>query len=137
MARLPSFRRIYDQDYPPEQQELVSQLAVSINAGFEVLFEQLNGKLVLGENLAAYTKQLSLIVGANGVPTTKTVIRKTTVDRIQGISVIRADNLSNSSAYPTTGVFITFTETTDSIIINHITGLVPGNLYSLNIKIER
>lgn len=137
MAKIPSYKRLYEQDFPEDQQELVAQLAVTLNSGIEVLYEQLNGKLVMGENLAAYAKEILVTVGANGVPTGKTAIKKTTTDRIQGISVIRADNLTNSSVYPTSGVFITFTETTESIIINHITGLVAGNLYKINVKVER
>jgi len=137
MAKLPSFKRLYEQDFPEDQQSLVQQLAVTINSGFEVLYEQLNGKLVLNENLAAYTKEITVTVGTTGLPIGKTSIKKTSTDRIQGISVIRVDNLTNSSTYPSTAVFISFTETTDSIIINHITGLVAGNLYRINVKIER
>ncbi len=111
MAKLPSYKRLYEQDFKEEDRELVSQLADTLNSGIEVLYEQLNGKLVMGENLAAYAKEILVTVGANGVPTGKTAIKKTTTDRIQGISVIRADNLTNSSVYPTSGVFITFTET--------------------------
>lgn len=137
MAKIPSYKRLYEQDFPEDQQELVAQLAVTLNSGIEVLYEQLNGKLVLGENLAAFTKELTVTVGPTGLPTSKTFIRKTSSDRIQGISIIRADNLSNSNVYPTSGVFASFTETTDSIVINHLTGLVAGNLYRIVVKVER
>jgi uncharacterized protein YycO len=133
MSRIPSYRRLYEQDFPEEQRELIQQLSVSINAGFEVLYEQLNGKLTFQDNLSSTVKTFTVQVDASGKPTTKTVIKKTTTDKALGLLVVRADNVTNSSTYPTSGIFITFTETVDSLIINHITGIQADNLYSISI----
>jgi len=137
MAKLPSFRRLYEQDYPPESQELIRQLAVSINAGFEQLYDLLNGKLTIEDNLASKVKTIQVMVNSSGVPTSKVSIKKATTDRISGLIVVRVDNLTNSTTYPTSGVFITFTEATDTILVNHITGLVANNLYQINVELLR
>lgn len=133
MAKLPSFRRLYDQDYPQENQELVAQLAVSINYGFDALYEVLNGKLTFTDNTASLIKEFDVEVDATGKPKAQTIIRKTTSDRFQGFVVIRSSNLTNSSVYPTSGIFLSYTETTESIIINNVTGLPADNIFRLNV----
>lgn len=133
MSSLPSFRRIVEQDYPQEDQELVRLLASSLNYGIEVLYSLLNGKLTIKDNLASTIKEIDVKVGTNGVPLTNTVIKKTSNDKIEGLIVVRANNLTNSSVYPSSGVTISYTETTDTIIINHITGLQANNIYRINV----
>lgn len=133
MAKLPSYRRILEQDYPEESQPLVQQLSVSLNYGIEVLYDLLNGKLSIKDNLAGFVKEIDVMVNSSGAPQSKTVVKKTTSDKIEGMMVIRADNLTNSNVYPTGGVFVSFTETTDSLIINNITGLQPDNQYRLKL----
>ena len=115
MAKLPSFRRIFEQDYEKQYQDLVRQLSVSINYGFEPLYELLNGKLSFTENTASLITTINVEVNATGKPKSKTTIRKTTSDRFAGFMVIKAENLTNSSVYPTAGPFISYTETSDSI----------------------
>lgn len=133
MARLPSFRRIVEQDYPTESQELIKQLSVSLNYGIEVLYDLLNGKLTFKDNISSTLKEIDVKVDANGKPLTSTVIKKASTERLEGLIVIRANNLTNSTIYPSAAVFISYTETVDSIIINNVTGLQANNLYRLNV----
>lgn len=137
MPKLPSFRRLYEQDYPKEDQELVQQLAVSINAGFEQLYDLLNGKLTIEDNLASKVKTVQFMVDSNGIPTTKVIIKKSNSEKLSGLNVIRVDNLTNSNAYPISGPFITYLETTDTIVIKHITGLIANNSYQINVELLR
>ena len=51
--KLPSFRRILEQDYKPDDQDLVKTLASSLNYGIEVLYDALNGKLTFRDNIAS------------------------------------------------------------------------------------
>lgn len=133
MAKLPSFRRLYEQDYPKEFQDLVQQLAVSVNYGFEPIYELLNGKLTFSDNTASLIKDLSVEVDSTGKPKSKTVIKKNGTDRFLGFMVIKTANLTNSSVYPTAGVMISYTETTDSIIIDNVAGLPADNLFNLTL----
>lgn len=133
MAKLPSYRRLYEQDYPEEYQSLIAQLAVSMNYGFESLYELLNGKLTLTDNTSSIITTVNIEVNSTGKPKTKTTVRKTTPDKFQGLSVIRAVNLTNSSIFPTSSPFLSYTETTDSIVIDNITGLPADNLFQLTI----
>lgn len=133
MAKLPSWKRIIEQDYPQKYQDLIQQLAVPLNYGIEVLYSLLNGKLTFKDNIASTIKELDVQVDSSGKPLTTTTIKKTSSDRIEGIIVVRAQNLTNSTIYPSSGVFISYTETTDSIIINNITGLQANNFYRINV----
>lgn len=133
MATLPSFRRINKQDYPEQYQDLIDILSTSLNYGIEVIYSLLNGKLTIKDNLSSTIKEFDITVNATGNPISKTVIKKSSTDKIEGMIVVRAQNLVNSSVYPTSGIFITYTETTDSLIINNITGLQANNPYRINI----
>lgn len=133
MARLPSWKRIIEQDYPEKYQDLIQQISVPLNYGIEVLYNLLNGKLTFKDNIASTIKELDVQVDNTGKPLAPTVIKKTSSDRIEGIIVVRAQNLTNSTTYPSGAVFISYTETTENIIINNITGLQPNNFYRINV----
>lgn len=133
MSTLPSFRRINEQDYPEKDQELVKTLATSINYGVEVLYQLLSGKLTIKDNFASIIKQVDVTVDSSGKPLNKTIIKKTSTDKVEGLMVIRAQNLTSSSTFPTSGVMISYTETTDSIILDHVTGIQANNLYRINV----
>lgn len=133
MAKLPSFRKIYEQDYDPQYQELIRQLSVSLNYGIEVLYQLLNGKLTVKDNLASTVKELNVQVDSTGKPLTSSTIKKSSTDRIEGLIVVRAENLTNSSTYPTSGIFISYTETNENIVINNIKGLTANDLWKINV----
>lgn len=133
MAKLPSYRRIIEKDYPEESQDLVRQLSVSINAGFEALYDLLNGKLTIKDNVSSTIREFDVTVNASGTPTAKTSIKKSNTEKIEGLWVIKVTNLTNSSTYPSSGVVVSYTETTDSIIIDNITGLSANNNWRLKV----
>lgn len=133
MSNLPSYRRIFEQDYPDEYKELVKQLSVSINYGFDPLYELLNGKLTLTDNLDTTIKTISVEVDAAGKPKNKVTIKKSNSNKSQGLMVIKAVNITNTNVFPNAGVLISYTETTDSIIINHVAGLPANNIFDLTI----
>jgi len=133
MAKLPSFRKIYEQDYDPQYQELIRQLSVSLNYGIEVLYQLLNGKLTIKDNLSSTLKELNVQVDSTGKPLTSSTIKKSSTDRIEGLIVVRAENLTNSNTYPTSGIFISYTETNENIVINNIKGLTANDLWKINV----
>lgn len=131
--KLPNFRRIFKTDYGANEQGLVEKLATSINNGFEVLYEALNGKVSLRENIFCTVKDVTVIVDSSGVPTTTTTVSRDRNARVDGVGVINAQNLTNSTSYPTSGIFISFNASDNGITITNITGLQAGNEYSLRV----
>lgn len=133
--RLPSFRRIFKQDYEEEYQSLVDRLSVSLNYGIEVLYDALNNNLTFQDNFNASTNVVTVNLNADGTPKNRTTY---TLNRnnlqATGTLVLRANNLTNSGVYPTGGIFITFQQVSaNEIQIDHVTGLPADNNIELSI----
>ena len=126
--KIPSFRRILFNDYPPESRSLVQQLALSINNGFEVINNALNRNISLKDNILCDIKDITVEVDTNGIPKRELILTTSIPNNptIFGANVIYTQNITNPSIYPISGVTITFTQTSRGIIINHIAGL-PAN----------
>lgn len=133
MSKLPNFRRIYKTDYPQDQQDLVDKLAVTINNGFELLYDALNNKLTLADNLAVSVKDITVTVDASGVPTKNLSFNVTFPGKVSTIEVGRTTNLTNSSALLTGGVSLLFTQSNSTVNIQQITGLQPNQKYQIRV----
>lgn len=133
MSKLPGFRRVYHTDYPKEYQGLIEKLSVSINNGFEVLYDVLNNKVDLSNNVACLVKDIDLQVNSGGIPLTSTTFNIASTRTVTGLQVLKASNLTNSTSYPTGSPFCSFTQDNNIITINHVTGLQSNNLYTLTI----
>lgn len=133
MARLPSLKRIYKADYPKEFQSLVDNLSLTINNGFDNLYNALNNRLTIRDNFLGSVKDVIVSVDSNGIPTSSTQFTVSSNGAIEGLQVIQAINLTNSIVYPTGGIFISYTQNGNSITINHVTGLPVNNQFSLRI----
>lgn len=131
MAKLPGFKRLMEDDYSTDFKGLVKTLGLTINGAFDSLFQVLNGKLTLADNLDSTVKSLDIEVDANGKPKTRTSFKLNGIGKIEGVLILRVDNLDNATTYPSGGVTVSFTETATEIIINNVTGLVPNNLYRI------
>lgn len=131
--KLPSFRRLFTQDYPKEFQKLIDILSVSLNNGIEVLYNTLNNNVTLRDNIKCTVKDLVVSVDVNGTPAQNTAFTLDTTSKVEGVTVITALNQTNSNAYPTSGVFISGSQSTNTFLVNNITGLQPGQQYLLRV----
>ncbi len=131
---LPSLRKLFKADFKPEFQELIETMLPTVNNGVEVLYEALNGKLSIRDNLAGVVRDVDLSVNSSGIPTSLTTFTLNSSNRIDGITVIKTENLTNSSVYLTSAPFITYSQIDNRITINHITGLVASNNYRIRVK---
>lgn len=132
---LPSFKRLFTNDYKKEYQELVQQLSDSLNTGIETLYFLGNKKISLRDNILCSVKDVELIVNGSGTPTSIVNVGFDVSGKVEGVEVIRADNLTNSTVYPTNAPFISFQQTSTSIIINNITGLASGYKWRVRVII--
>jgi len=131
--KLPGYRRIFSSDFDPKDQSLVEKLSVPVNNGVEVLFEALNNKLDFRNNFQASIRDVQVEVDSNGVPTGTSSFALINSNRVEGILVLRAENLTNSSIYPSGAPFVSFLQNSDRITITHISGLQANNTYSLRL----
>jgi len=128
--KIEGYKRIIKGDYPAEYQNLVERLSGSINDGFQALYQVLNNKVTLSDNLAATIGVFQVTVDSSGKPTATTSFKlNASTTSVLGIQVIKLENLTNSAGYPTSGPFISFTTANGQVQVLNITGLTPGNLY--------
>lgn len=133
MPKLKSYKRIITSDYEKEDQELVEQLADSVNDAFNDVYFTLNGRVELESNVACSVRTVEVTVGATGVPVSRTTFSLNNTQQVIGCVVIQAINQTNTAIYPTGAPFISYTQLDQAILINHITGLQPNMRYTLRI----
>jgi hypothetical protein len=133
--KLPSYRRIFKTDYSEDYQPLVEELAVSINYGFDTLYDALNKKLTFDENIQSTISEITVTVDNNGAPLKKNTQFKLTENQkaVQGLIVIDAYETKNTDNPPNSGVFVSFVKNENYILLKNIKGLTPGVSYTLKI----
>lgn len=135
MAKLPSFKRIVKSDYTEEYRSLIETLASSLNIGVDSVYDALNRKLTFRDNIKSTTKDIEVILDASGFPKVATSFLVDITGQVDGLWVIRSENITSPTSFPTSGIHISFTQTSNVITVNHITGLQANNRYKLRILI--
>lgn len=131
--RLPSFRRLLEQDYPTEFKKLITILAVSLNNGVQVLYDALNNQLTIRDNFKASVRDISLTVDSDGKPTQNSAFSLNTTDKVEGVIVFSVINQVNSNIYPVSAVQVFGAQSTNSFIIAKVTGLQPSTSYLIRV----
>lgn len=131
--KLPSFKRVFYTDYQKDFQQVIEQLSYTINQGFENLYNALNNNLTLADNLAVTVRDVTLTAGADGTPTSTASFTISNSNTISGLQVIRVTTSNGSTVYPTAGIFISYTQSANSITVNHITGLPAGTQFVVRV----
>jgi hypothetical protein len=132
--KLPSYRRIYKTDYAEEYQALVEKMAVSINYGFDTLYDALNQKLTFQDNISATISEFAVKVDGNGKPTQKTQFKlNSSQTSVQGIIVLNCYGANNPDTLPTGGIFVSFEKNENVVNINNIRGLLPNVSYNIKL----
>jgi hypothetical protein len=129
--KLQGFKRIVKENFPSEYHSLIEAIAGSVNDFSDDVANAFNKRITVEDNLNMEYKQIELSVTDTGKPVNKTEFKISLVTPVKGLSVIRVDNLTNSSTYPTNTPFITYSSNNNIITVNHITGLLPNNKYRI------
>lgn len=127
--KLPNFRRLNTQDYEEEDKGLVEQLAASLNYGIEVLYDALNKKITLRDNIACSVRDITLAVNSSGIPKTKTTMSLDSNTTVIGTQVIFAEGNSAVTSTP----FIYYTQNGALLQIQRVTGLPADINFNLRI----
>lgn len=130
MALFPMPKLIKASDFPKEQEELVTTLGNIMNSTLEQMYSALN-KGIDFNNLNQQLVTFTVKVDSNNLPVGKVELKSTLKTKIQGVMCIRAQG----NSYPSTNPLISFTysSSTNSIVINHITGLEANQEYTLTV----
>ncbi len=136
MAKLPTLRRLFKNDFKPEYSELVEKLIVSINNGFDNIYDALNNKITLKNNILCDIKNFTVSVNSSGIPINSIILNVSFKNNISIINVGKIDNILNTTLYPSSGVTISWEQLAPgSLRINHITGLQEGQNYNIRVVI--
>jgi hypothetical protein len=132
--KLPSYRRIFKTDYAEEYQSLVEKLAVSINYGFDTLYDALNQKLNFQDNIASTIAEFSVTVDGDGKPTQKTQFKlNSSQSTVQGIIVLNCYGSKDTTVLPYGGIFVSFEKNEKFVNINNIKGLTANIPYTIKL----
>lgn len=131
--KLPSFRRLFAQDYGQEFKDLVDKLSGSLNYGIEVLYNALNNNITLSDNIACTVAEVVVEVNTLGNPKSSISFKLRNNQKVEGLIVLSCVNLSNTAIYPPGAVFVNFTNNSDTIIINNIKGLDANVQYRIKL----
>jgi hypothetical protein len=99
----------------------------------DTLYQTLNNGLTFADNIKSTINTFQVKVDSTGKPTTTVTITKSNTSNIIGLIVVKAVNLTNSNSYVTNAPFVSYTETTNTLVINNITGLIAGNSYNITV----
>ena len=136
MAKLPSFKRLNKSDFNPEYGDLVEKLITSLNSIIDSIVDALNRKISLKNNILCSVRDVSIVVGASGVPLNPTTITYDFSGSASVVTIGRIINLTNPEGYPTSGVTLYWEQVGNNVIrIRHVSGLIANNSHSLRIVI--
>lgn len=133
MAKLNSYSRIISNDYDSEQQPLVEKLSGQINGGFDPVYSALSNRLTFEENFLCTVREVEITVGANGIPLTRTSFVLNNTNPVRGAIVLGMTNKTNAAGFPTGAPFVSTSQNGNVLFIDHVTGLLPNNRYSIRI----
>lgn len=114
---------------------MIEKLAGTINQNTEILFEALNRKISLRDNVQCTVRDVDLSVNSNGVPTTSINMGLDTAGKVDGVTVINCYNNDNTALLPTYAPFIAYKATTTGINITNVKGLSAGSSWKLRVII--
>lgn len=130
MSIVASPKLIKSSDFPPEQEQTINALGNILNPTLEQIYAALNGGIDFS-NLNQTITSFTVKVSSTGVPTTNIEIKSPLKTKIQGIHCVRAVGSTFPTATPL--VSFTYSSSSNSISIDHITSLTAGVSYTITV----
>ena len=133
MPKLSDIRRIIPEDFKQEDQDVAQRIAGSYNDFADELYEVVNGQLDF-DNLARRKISIDVNISSTGkISGTTTAV--TNLSFVSGINVIKVDNLSNTTAIPTSAPFVGFVyQGSGRFTISYILG-IPSGKWRLTLEV--
>lgn len=131
--KLQTFKNLVKDNFPQKYYDLIDPLGFSINPFMTQLLSALNNNLSVKDNLNMQYKDITVTVDASGKPLSSIVYKSTLNGVTQGVTVIRADNLTNTRTYPTSCPFVSWSDNSGQVTIINISGLQANQKYQLRL----
>lgn len=134
--KLTNVKRINTEDFEEDDRDLVGKMGYLINNVFEQLVQGLNKNLTVKENMNEDIFNVDVYVDASGTPIIPALFKYILKGNCLGVSVINAVNLDNPAEYPTSAPFISFNQTSGTLVtITNIKGLQAATRYRLTLRV--
>lgn len=134
MGKIQSFKRLIKEDVEEQYRPLIEKIGFSVNNFADEVVNTINGNLTT-DNLGEKIKDVVVTVNATGSPITATSFKTDLSGVVQGMWVVKAENVTNKATYPTSQPFITWSENNNVITVNNISGLQANNKYKLKVRL--
>ncbi len=125
-------KQLKKEDFDSKDRDLIAKVGQILNPAIQQLTTVFTNGLNLS-NLNAQQKILTFSVDKNGNPLSSTSFVSTLSGNCTMITVGRAQNLTTSTTYPTSGHSVSFTQVGTQIVINNVTGLTPNDSWQLTL----
>lgn len=134
MAKLAGYRRLIKTDFAQDYQPLIEQLGVSINNGFDTIFNALNGKLNFSDNIASTITEFKVTVSADGTPQQITQFKlSNNQTNLIGLLVLSVSGADDPTLRATSGLAIAYSPSSGVVTVNNIKGLEAGKAYNVKV----
>lgn len=135
MGKLKIPTKIRIDEIKKENREDVDKIARSLNPFMDDVYSQLNGNIGF-ENLNRILASVDVKIGSSGEVLNEPQIKTSSLkSKIAGLNVIYAENLTNSTTYPTNCPFISYSIGSGTIKILNVTGLPANSSWKLVVEI--
>jgi len=131
MARVGDLKRLNKEDFAAADRDMIDRLAYILNPFMEKVLSAFN-KNIDFNNLNQEIVTFTVKVDATGKPVVKTSIKYSLKTKLNGLTVIFAQNQTDS-ALVTSSPFITFAQDGTSLNISNITGLPANKTFSITV----
>ena len=134
--KLSSWRRIVKTDFSADQQNLVEQLSIPINSAMDEIYNALNNKLTIRENISGTIAEFTVTVDSSGTPKTRVILPlQSGQTSIEGITCLNAIGTRDATLLPTSGLYINYVRDGNNVIIKNIKGLQTDKLFTVKLFI--
>jgi hypothetical protein len=134
MGKIKTPAIIRGEDFPEETRETVDKLAAVLNPFNDDVFRQMNGNLGF-DNINRQLVTLDVKIDSSGEVINEPQIKISLRTKVAGTNVISAQNLVNTSTYPTSQPFISWSTNGNILTIKNITGLQANSQYRLTVEL--
>lgn len=135
MANKIEVKRFKAEDFAAEDQELVGRIGDVYNNFADNVAQAINGSLNI-DNFQEEIRTLDVEVNSSGTPTVNLDLTFSKLSRINGIIVLRAQAVNNTSLFVTSAPFVSFVQTgSRKITIQNITGLPANTKFQLTLRL--
>ena len=136
MGRIPDIKRLRKEDFDKEDQAIIEKIAYSLNTFMDQVIFLFN-KNIDFQNLNQIIIDYTISTDSSGnLINPPNIVTNNLNSKPQGIICISATNLINSTVYPISQPFISFTLINNTTIdVLNITGLQNSSQYSLKLLI--